>query len=370
MKFLKAFLIVVLILAVGAAITAYVLKGKYDAYLATPKGSLEGDAKAYLAKNLDDGTLPAGVARVEIPRGVTPGRLEKRLAGAGVLVPSRFFWFHLKRAKLLPKVKAGTYLLSAGWSPVQILRRLTRGEVATFGFTVAEGLRATQIAEVVEKSGLAKRDEFMAATHDKALLEKFGVAPIRVPEPDKAEIRWSAEGYLYPDTYRFARGVTARALVAAMLERFRREWTKEMAARAKELDFTEQQAVTLASIVERETASPDERPLVSSVFHNRMAKHMKLETDPTAIYGMGDSFTGTPRDAVHTRTAYNTYYIHGLPPGPIANPGKTALRAALWPKDTKYLFFVARDAGHHTFTATLADHERAIDAYRRFMRQR
>lgn len=244
-------------------------------------------------------------------------------------------------------IRAGEYRLGPHMTPVQILDRLTRGAVVTHGVTVPEGYTAEQIASLLEQRDWGTKKDFMALFEDRAFLEAHDL-----PGP-------TLEGYLYPDTYQFARGIPVRRIAETMIQRFWQVF-EPLRSRAAQQGLSLQEVVTLASIVEKETGRADERPLIASVFLNRLKRGMRLESDPTVIYGI-EGFDGNlTRKDLRTRTPYNTYRIRGLPPGPIANPGEAALRAVLYPADTDYLFFVSRNNGSHQFSKTLAEHNRAV----------
>jgi UPF0755 protein len=249
------------------------------------------------------------------------------------------------------KLKAGEYLLSPGLTPLEILAVMEKGLVRLHRLTVPEGLTLVQIAELIDRTGLASSPDVLARATDPAQARALGVA---------AE---TLEGYLYPETYFFPKTVTAEGILAAMVSRFRTVFTADWERRAAEIGLTPHQVVTLASIVERETGEPSERPLIASVFHNRLQRGMRLETDPTVIYGLKHFDGNLTRRHLETATPYNTYLIKGLPPGPIASPGKDALHAALYPARSDYLFFVSRNNGTHQFSSNLADHNRAVQHY-------
>lgn len=251
------------------------------------------------------------------------------------------------------RLKAGEYELSAAMPPRELLSVLERGLVKLHRLTIPEGLTLRQIAEAVEASGLATATDLLAVAADPAVARRYGI-PVD-----------SLEGYLFPDTYLFPRSITAGAIVAAMHERFRAVFTAEWSQRAAALGLSVHETVTLASIIEKETGAPAERPLIASVFHNRLRKGMRLETDPTVIYGIEDFDGNLTRRHLATPTPYNTYIIRGLPPGPIANPGREALHAALFPADSPYLFFVSRNDGTHVFSTHLEEHNRAVQTYQR-----
>jgi UPF0755 protein len=216
---------------------------------------------------------------------------------------------------------------------------------------VPEGYTLSQISEVIAQSNLGNRDEFYRSASDPVLTRQMGV------DAD------TFEGYLFPDTYFFSKGVKPRKIIHTMLHRFQSVFTKEWKNRAEKLGFSIHQVVTLASIIEKETGAPFERPLISSVFHNRLKKGMRLESDPTVIYSI-DQFDGNiTREHLNEPTPYNTYKIRGLPPGPIANPGKKALEAALFPADTPYLYFVSKRDRTHKFSTNIMEHNRAVRKY-------
>lgn len=249
------------------------------------------------------------------------------------------------------RLKAGEYSLSASMSPRDILERMAKGLVRLHRLTVPEGLTILQIADLVEKAELAPAADIVRRARDPAYARTHG---IQAP---------SLEGYLFPDTYFFPRTVTPDGIIAAMLQTFRTAFPPEWERRAAELGFSVHEALTLASIIEKETGDPSERPLIASVFHNRLRRGMRLETDPTVIYGIPNFDGNLTRKHLETATPYNTYLIRGLPPGPIASPGREALQAALYPAQTEYLFFVSKNNGTHQFSANLADHNRAVQHY-------
>ncbi|MFO7708900.1 MAG: endolytic transglycosylase MltG [Desulfobacterales bacterium] len=249
------------------------------------------------------------------------------------------------------RLKAGEYGLRASMPPQEVLAMLQRGLVKLYRLTIPEGWTMRQIAEAVEKAGLGSAAEIIASAGDPAVARRHGI------EAD------SMEGYLFPDTYLFPRGVSAETIIAVLHERFRAAFPPEWTRRAADLGFSLHDTVTLASIIEKETGAAAERPLISSVFHNRLKRGMRLETDPTVIYGIENFDGNLTRRHLSTPTAYNTYLIRGLPPGPIASPGSESLRAALYPARTDYLFFVSRNDGTHVFSTNLDDHNRAVRQY-------
>ncbi len=293
---------------------------------------------------------------VEIEPGSSAAAIGQKLEAAGV-VRSQFAFDLLrwvKRGRLL----AGEYRFDHPAPLTEVYARIRRGDVYTVSLTIPEGANVFDIAARVESAGLGTRDEFL-----KAAIQETGLVADLDPEAK------SLEGYLFPETYRFARNVKPSQMVAAMVRRFR--------VVAEQLGLKEDVhlVVTLASLIERETAVDEERPLVASVFVNRLKKNMPLMTDPAVIYGLEreERWRGTlyANDLTHN-TAYNTYLHPGLPPGPIANPGIHSLRAAMDPANTDYLYFVAAGAnaqGHSMFESTLDEHNRDVAIYRREMKK-
>ena len=293
---------------------------------------------------------------VDLAPGSSAMTIGQKLEEAGV-VRSQYA-FDLLRIGRGGKLRAGEYRFDGPATALEVYDRIARGDVYTVALTVPEGANIFDIAARVEQAGLGTRQDFLeAAVQDTGLVADL--------DPQAK----SLEGYLFPDTYRFARKATAAQMVAAMVKRFR--------AAARELGLRENvhQVVTIASLVERETAVNAERPLVASVFENRLRKNMPLMTDPAVIYGL--QLEGWWRGTIYQSdlkrdTAYNTYLHAGLPPGPIANPGLPSLRAAMHPADTNYLYFVAAGAnaqGRSLFSATLDEHKREVAEYRHAMKK-
>lgn len=295
----------------------------------------------------------------EVEAGATMGRVARDLEAEGLIRSARVARWFARAEKLSSQLKVGEYELSRGQSTPEILEILVEGRVQTHPLVIPEGLRAFEIAERVEAAGLASRDEFLAIVMNPQAASDRGI---------EAE---SLEGYLYPDTYRFARGLPAERLVDAMVEEFRRVYSEVAANASPPRDFSMHEVVTLASIVEKETGAAEERPLIAAVFLNRLGRGMRLETDPSVIYGIPD-FDGNLR-RVHLRDSenpYNTYKIRALPPGPIASPGREALEAVFHPADSPYLYFVSRNDGTHVFSRTYAEHEKAVDRFQRRRKRR
>ena len=286
---------------------------------------------------------------------VRPGQTLKTTADIlqqANLIKSRLKFILFVRFKGLDKhLKAGEYLLSAAMPPRQILEIMVKGAVNLHKLTVPEGYSIPQIAVLVENAKFGSKIDFINTATDTVLAGKSGIeAP-------------SFEGYLFPDTYFFPREVTMEQIISTMLNRFWSIFTAEWKLRAKDLGFTIHQIVTLASIIEKETGAAFERPIISSVFHNRLKKKMRLESDPTVIYGIKNFNGNLTRKHLSTHTPYNTYKIRGLPAGPIANPGRASLEAALYPEKTVFIYFVSKKDNTHYFSTSLKEHNQAVRKY-------
>jgi peptidoglycan lytic transglycosylase G len=254
-------------------------------------------------------------------------------------------------------IKAGEYRLNAGMTPLKILDILGRGAIITHPVTIPEGFTIKQIGYLLGEKGLVNKDEFLAFAGDPDIARHYGISGPGL------------EGYLYPDTYHFGRGLSSMMVIDVMVRRFKEVYARflEIAERS---GMTMEKVVTLASIVEKETGLGKERPLIASVFLNRLNKRMRLESDPTVIYGLKDFGGNLQRRHLVQKTPYNTYVIRGLPPGPIANPGQEAIKAVLYPAKSNYLYFVSKNDGSHYFSKTLSEHNRAVEIYQKKKRKR
>jgi UPF0755 protein len=305
------------------------------------------------------GTPDNAATYVDIAPGTGSQAIATQLEQAGVL-RSRYA-FLLLRAVKGGKLIAGEYRFNHPAPATEVYSRLTRGDVYTVPLTIPEGYNLFDIAQAVESAGLGSRDTFLAAERSQTAL----IADLAPNAP-------SLEGYLFPDTYRFARHVPPSQILTAMVKRFRQvaaqlNLTSNLGPRTLNLPTT----VILASLIEKEVSEDSERPLVASVFANRLANGMPLATDPSVIYAA--LLDGRYRGAIYASdlksdSPYNTYRHTGLPPGPICNPGIAAIKAALAPAHTDYLYFVADAQGHSRFSATLKQHSQQVQVYRRALR--
>ncbi len=295
----------------------------------------------------------SGETFVELPRGVGSAGIARTLQRSGVV---RHAWVFLVERALRPSatLQAGEYRFNAAAPAAEVFNRIARGDIYYFEFTVPEGSNIFDIAKSLETQGVMTGSEFLEVASDPALIHDL--AP-------KAE---TLEGFLFPSTYRLSHATTAKQLAKTMTDQFRKEWTRLAPASGDPADPF--RSVTLASLVEKETAVSEERPVVASVFANRMAIGMRLDCDPTTIYAalLENRYRGKiHRSDLASGNPYNTYQNAGLPPGPIANPGAASIRAALAPAATKFLYFVAKpEGGSHQFSATINEHEKAVQAYR------
>ncbi|QEM69051.1 endolytic transglycosylase MltG [Geobacter sp. FeAm09] len=291
------------------------------------------------------------VRDVSFPAGSGIRKLAGELKQGGVIRSSWHFILLTRLRGQAHRLKAGDYRLTDAMTPGDILRKLATGDVDYRRFALPEGYSVYQAAELLDQKGYFKRDAFLAACRDAALLERLDIHAA------------SAEGYLAPATYNLARNGTEEQLVTQMVGRFRKVYADVTAAGRGQTRLSSHEIVTLASLIEKEAVSGEEKPVISSVFYNRLRLGMPLQSDPTAVYGVR-AFSGKVTKAdIGRPSPYNTYLVKGLPPGPIGNPGADALRAALHPARSDYLYFVARQDGTHYFSRTLEEHNRAVARY-------
>jgi UPF0755 protein len=295
---------------------------------------------------------PSSETFVDIPPGTGETAIATLLRKNGI-IRSRYA-FALLRLTREGTFKAGEYRFDHPVPPAEVYARLVQGDVYTQALTIPEGYNIFDIAAAVEAAGFAKRDAFLAAERHHTELIADLLPPNAHPD--------SLEGYLFPDTYRFSRHATPLQMLTVMVHRFHQVATQLDIDRANMA-----QTVTMASVIEKEVAQDTERPLVAGVFVNRLAKSMPLATDPTVIYAalLDNRWRGTIYASdLQSLSPYNTYKHTGLPPGPIANPGIAALRAAMHPAQTDYLYFVSDAAGHTRFSVDLKQHAQQVQAYR------
>jgi UPF0755 protein len=292
--------------------------------------------------------------RVELRRGQATAAILQNLQRHGVLRDEWIPLVYLKFLRGRDSLKAGVYEFDKPLSPVEVIDKLVRGDVVLKTITVREGLDRFAVAKLFADEGLGTESTWDTATRNADLIRDIA------PEAE------SLEGYLFPDTYKFNPGTPAPVIVQQMVANFRKHWGNEIALITTGLGA--HQTVTLASIIETEAQQPQERPVVASVYINRVRRRMLLGADPTVIYALklAGRWDGNIRKAdLQIDSPYNTYRKPGLPPGPIANPGLASLRAAAAPATTPYLYFVARNDGSHVFSTTNEEHNRNVEKYQR-----
>ena len=295
---------------------------------------------------------------VHIPSGIGFTQVSHLLHQKGLLKYEWFFQVLGRAQRVDRKIIPGEYELHAGMRPTELLAKLVDGEVFEYSVTIPEGYSVVQIADILEHKGLADKQEILRLNRDQAFIHSLKVEASTL------------EGYLFPDTYRFARSLPPEFLLRTFVSRFHEMVTPELKAQAKSMGMTLQEVVTLASVIEKETGLAKERSLVSGVFHNRLRRNIPLQSDPTVIYAL-TYFDGNIRKAdLSVDSPYNTYKVRGLPPGPIANPGLAAIQAALYPTPSDFVYFVSRNDGSHKFSATLAEHNEAVNKYQRRRRSK
>ncbi len=312
---------------------------------------LLSDLKYYTRTPVDSKSANPNASVFTIVPGDSFRSITRRLTDSGIIHSPFKFRLMARLNKQDKRIKTGEYRLSSTQSPGEILAKLIDGKVILHRLTVPEGYNIEQIAQLAATAGLANADDLLAAANDPQL-----IAALKIDAP-------SLEGYLFPDTYHFPRTVEPATIIGTMVRELKTIFTPAWEAAARQAGFTIHQVLTLASIIEKETGDPGERALISSVFHNRLKKRMRLESDPTVIYGISDFDGNLTRKHLHTHGPYNTYLNTGLPPGPIANPGAEAIKAALFPEKTDYLFFVSKKDGTHHFSTHFAAHNRAVKKY-------
>jgi UPF0755 protein len=309
----------------------------------------------WLAWALYTPVAPASRQFVMLRAGYSTRRIAAELESAGVIRSANAFllWRRLHPGRSL---KAGEYLFEKPATALDVNSRLVRGDIYIRTVVVPEGFNMFEIAQAVQDAGLGPKEDFLkVATTNTNLIHDLS------PEAT------TLEGYLFPNTYEFTRTQTATEMAGAMVKQFR------LVANEIGLNTDVNDTVTMASIVEKETAVPEERTVVASVYANRVREHMPLQADPSVIYG--EMVSGNYTGALHHNdmqfdSPYNTYRDSGLPPGPIANPGKAALEAAMHPASTEYLYFVADGSGRHRFARNLEEHNRNVAAYRKAVQTR
>ncbi|HZF67101.1 MAG TPA: endolytic transglycosylase MltG [Gemmatirosa sp.] len=328
-------------------------KGRGGRPLLVAAGLAAGSTLAVLSCRGGDGQK----VRVVVPRGASLRDAADSLEARGVIGSGLLFRLYAKSTGQDRAVKPGTYLLGRGTPYGAVLDALVTGRGMVHVVTIVEGWELRQIVPQIARSLGVPRDSVEAAVRDTALLRRLDV-----PTP-------TLEGYLFPATYTFPDGTGASTAVRTMVERFEQAWKAEWNDRLQSLALRRHDAVTLASIVEREARRPEERPVIAAVYYNRLRKGMRLQADPTIQYALGRHVGRVLYKDLEIDSPYNTYRRAGLPPGPIGSPGAPSMAAAVAPASVPYLYFVAHPDGHHEFRTTYAEHLTAVEEARRLTRQ-
>jgi UPF0755 protein len=296
-------------------------------------------------------------AEVAISKGSHLNAVAAQLERGGVIRSPKIFSFYARLKGVSGKLHAGEYEFPAGISIDDVLNAIVEGEVKRYRFTVIEGWNLKDIEKMLSEMeflGPKIAEEFSKLIYDTNYHESLGVGGVL-----------SLEGYLFPDTYVIDRPKGAKEIIEPMVKQYKGVYTDAFRKRAKELGMTDREVLILASIIEKETGKGEERPIISSVFHNRLKKGMVLASDPTVIYGIKDFDGNLRRRDLERPGPYNTYLTAGLTPGPICNPGKDSIEAALYPAKTDYFFFVSKNDGSHHFSKTMGEHSRAVIHYQK-----
>ena len=294
---------------------------------------------------------------VEIPSGAGAAVIRQRLLDAGVVQDGWTLRLALRWTGASRDLKAGEYRFDRPMTAVEVVEKIAHGDVYGQRITFPEGLTIREMAALYEMHGLGNARDFIAASRNVALIQDL--------DPAASDL----EGYLFPDTYIFAYGTSPRVAVREMVTRFEHVWDPAWNDRLQQLAMSRNDIVTLASIIEREARRPEERPVISAVYHNRLRLQMPLQADPTVEYALGEHRDRLFYKDLDVESPYNTYRHPGLPPGPIASPGKASLEAALFPAAVPYRYFVASPDGHHEFRTTFKAHSEAVQEARRERRE-
>lgn len=295
----------------------------------------------------------AGTSAFEVPPGVSFTRVANDLEDKGYISSALYFKIYAKILGKTGEIRVGEYAISPEMTPPKILEVISSGVSIQSTFTVPEGENIFEVADILANREIGTREEFLQLFRDRNLTQKL-----------LGEDLPSFEGYLFPETYSYTKYTTPEEVLEMMVESFKRVWNE---VGGQHGNLSRHQIVTLASVVEKETGAPEERPVIASVFHNRLRKKMRLQSDPTILYGILME-TGVMKKNIRKKdilrpTPYNTYTVRALPAGPIASPGKEAIAAVLNPKSTEFLYFVSRNDGTHVFSRTYEEHNKAVREY-------
>jgi UPF0755 protein len=290
---------------------------------------------------------------VEIPKGLGLKDIALELEDEGVIRSDKLFILTALIKGDANELKAGEYEFQIGDPLGRVIEKLVKGDVIVRKITIPEGFTIKEISELLEKNNIMSKDAFLEKANSAEFTKELLGVSLQ-----------SFEGYLFPDSYLYKKGITPEEIIRMMVSRFKGVY-ETLRATSGELNLTDHEVVILASIIEKETGNAYERPLISAVFCNRLRQGMRLESDPTVIYGMGGFNGNLTKEDLRTATNYNTYMVFGLPPGPISNPGKDSIQATLNPANVNYLYFVSRGDGTHEFSSNYLDHQRGVTKYQK-----
>lgn len=303
------------------------------------------------------GIPPARV--VFIKKGMPLRQIAGLLQEENIIRNKHFFILMTTLLRKKAQIKAGEYEFDSRIRPLEALKTLVSGQVKHHLVTIPEGFTLSQIAQLLEDQKIVRKTEFLQKASSPELIASLGlVLPESGPEA-------TLEGFLFPETYHLYKEMDPEEVIKMMVHQFKKVYGQELTHGSSQLGISEREGVTLASIIEKETSLPEEKPLISAVFHNRLARKMPLQSDPTVIYGIKNFNGNLTKEDLLRPTLYNTYLQIGLPPSPICSPGKDSLFAALHPASVPYLYFVSKNDGSHYFSSEMEDHNRAVWKYQK-----
>ena len=294
-----------------------------------------------------------------IPRGSTFDSVTAGLRNKGMLAHPRLYRYLANQLRVHSRVQSGEFEIQHHWNTAELLQFLVSGKSIRHRVTIPEGHNYADIAERLSQAQLADKEILLSLKNDPDLLRKTGVTEAT-----------SLEGFLFPETYFFSRAETEQQILSAMIAQYRRVFNADFQQRADEIGMSEYEILTLASIVEKETGTDSDRPIIASVFHNRIKRRMRLDSDPTVIYGLKKFNGNLTRKHLRAKTPYNTYTRYGLPPTPISNPGRASIESVLYPAKGNFLYFVARGDGSSKFSKTLREHNKAVWYFQKVRKNR
>ncbi len=288
---------------------------------------------------------------------VRPGEgfssINGRLNRQGLISSAKLFHRYSQFQNIMTKFKSGAFVIKSGSNLLEVAETLTQGKAITTTITIPEGKNIFEIGKILENSGVIDAKSFIAAAKSSEIINKLKIPGERV------------EGYLYPETYHFSKGTSAGRIIGTMVHQFHKK-VKGLALENNPMDLNPHQVIIMASIVEKETGAGHERPMIAGVFLNRLKKGMRLQSDPTTIYGIYENYNGNLRKKhLLERTPYNTYKVSGLPKGPISNPGLDSIKAVLDPTPHQYLYFVSQNDGTHIFSKSYKEHREAVNKFQK-----